>query len=321
MKLPTIVWLSGLVLTTPVILCVAEVPPIKKAYLVQSVESKSAKRWTEVTKGSEFCLFPSGTLAGIQTEFQALSDPDGLHLRVVCHEPSIGSLRTLCAKHDGPVWEDDSVEILVDPGKTEFRFFHFTVNARGCALEERKMDDGRISREWDGVWESHAAIDSQTWICEVKIPYQTLGVKPPQSGEVWGWNICRNRKAGTSELSSWTPVKRGFCVPMEFGFLVFGSFSPCLEAKLQEAEKAIARWQPRARQSLGGADTAPANQYRNQFRDLEARRQQIVKDVQQGMVAPERFISIMEALAGLPDQYEELAIRLQMEQLLTTSSK
>lgn len=62
------------------------------------------------------------------------------------------------------------------------------------------------------------------WRAVVRIPFSTLGVKPPQDNERWEFNVCRYWKGAdkTEELSSWAELG-AFNQTSRFGELAFSS--------------------------------------------------------------------------------------------------
>ncbi|MCJ7822761.1 MAG: hypothetical protein MUQ26_06785, partial [Armatimonadetes bacterium] len=60
-----------------------------------------------------------------------------------CREPKRQFIRPRALKHDGNVWEDDSVEIFIDPAGDRKSYVQLIVNAAGVTYE---------GREKDGTW-------------------------------------------------------------------------------------------------------------------------------------------------------------------------
>ena len=77
-------------------------------------------------------------------------DEDWLYVAYRCAEPSMDKLLTVCKNHDGPVWRDDCVEIMLNPSGDRTRYFHIVVNAAGVVRDAY----WRNPRDEDLSWES-----------------------------------------------------------------------------------------------------------------------------------------------------------------------
>jgi hypothetical protein len=139
-------------------------------------------------------------------------------------------------KHDFNVWQDESVEIFVDPGHSQSRYYQFIVNT----LNTQQESEG-FTLTWDGAWQSKVFVAPASgnsplpdaivkrqdlglnltelyWTCEIAIPYATFGVAAPKPGEVWGFNAVRNEKL-TGLDYGWAHVRMSNHEPASFGEL------------------------------------------------------------------------------------------------------
>jgi hypothetical protein len=143
---------------------------------------------------------------------------DAAHLYLAVHVPLPGG-RAPVAKarqHDGAVWEDDSVEVFLDPGHGHQEYFQFTGNAIGTRLDARGKDAA-----WNGEWQFQARAGKGSWSAELAIPFATLQMRAPGENAVWGFNVCASIR-GVGSIS-WAPVLRSFHEPARFGHLRFSS--------------------------------------------------------------------------------------------------
>ena len=144
--------------------------------------------------------------------------PEGLWVAVACREPFRQLIRPRALKHDGNLWEDDSIEIFVDPTGGRKEYFQFIVNAAGATYEGKEKD-----AKWDGKWDAKIGWPGEGWSAEILIPWETLGGKPP-AGTKMGFNLARNRvvgrKPGDPEDSMWSPTFGTAHNPERFGTLV-----------------------------------------------------------------------------------------------------
>jgi hypothetical protein len=71
--------------------------------------------WADVPVFSPFLIAGTETPAPIRTEIRGCFTRDALLLGAVCHDPDTSRLKANCRSHDDPVFQDDSVEIFVNP--------------------------------------------------------------------------------------------------------------------------------------------------------------------------------------------------------------
>ncbi|MCM8776856.1 MAG: hypothetical protein NC905_01135 [Candidatus Omnitrophica bacterium] len=178
--------------------------------------------WSNIQKERDFYRFDWGKTCNYyqpdkQTEFQGFYDKQNLYLAIKCYEDNIKNLRVEQKTGSKQVWTDDCVEIFIQPSGMEY--FQFIINPLGEKQDNKGLVDS---------WEAKGKIFDDYWSVEVKIPL-SLFDRYPKDGEIWGFNICRERRP-TPELSSWnaTSGSKGFHQPEKFGQLVF---SPQLSPK------------------------------------------------------------------------------------------
>jgi hypothetical protein len=66
--------------------------------------------------------------------------------------------------------------------------------------------------------------EGKGWEIELAIPFKGLAVNPPKAGDVWRFNIVRQRLPGKDfghELITWAPLESGFFELQNLGKLVF----------------------------------------------------------------------------------------------------
>ena len=149
------------------------------------------------------------------TEAFLLSDKGHLYVGFVCHEPRIKELIATCGAPDGPVWSDDCVELLLNPANGDAAMYHWIVNARGVIWDGFHGPAGEETG-YNSAAEAKCSVGEDRWICELKVPFRDLPAAP-QPGEVWGINVCRERKVGKGEISSWAPAQGNFNDPARLG--------------------------------------------------------------------------------------------------------
>lgn len=120
-----------------------------------------------------------GRTAQTETQVKFRFDDSALYAGFIASEMEMKYLADKVKEHDGPVWNDDCVELfLFDPAKNTG--WHFAVNPAGThfdgLLRQRVPGDPyRTSGEWNGVWESTVFRKTDRWEAVMKIPWKTLG--------------------------------------------------------------------------------------------------------------------------------------------------
>lgn len=152
------------------------------------------------------------------TEVRLGYDAANLYVIFRCSEASMDRLTANVTERDGPVWRDDSVEVILDPALDGRTFFHMVSNSSGVRYDSQGIEPQPDS--WNGDWSVKVERHADSWEAEVTIPFSSLGVRPPKPGTVWNANFGRTRRVDL-EMSSWSPVEGGFTEPRSFGNLVF----------------------------------------------------------------------------------------------------
>ena len=165
---------------------------------------------------------PAETPAAVQTRFKVLCDATTAYVAVQCDEPRPEVVKAAAPWRDGAVWQDDCVEIFLDPAG-EGRYYHqVMVNSRGQIYDCYGADYGIVkSKLWNGAVSAAGQVDAaaKQWTVEVAIPFGTL-VLAEDAGTRWKWNVTRERHAGgTLELSTWSPLQGNFHQPRLWGSL------------------------------------------------------------------------------------------------------
>lgn len=172
--------------------------------------------WNKAGKAIGFLLLGEEKPATEQTIAYVTYDSNNLYIAFDCKESRLGELQRKTEGHDNhTIARDDCVEIFLNFANNDKTYAHLIINANGAVYD---ASDGK--RE-DTEWESNATVKTtkgiDSWMVEMAIPFNTLGVAP-KSGDVWGINLAREEKP-RAENSSW-PLGY-FGTPDKFGDLVF----------------------------------------------------------------------------------------------------
>jgi hypothetical protein len=164
--------------------------------------------WRHAPKFSEFLQKEpdEGKSATEKTAFQIVYDDEALYLGIMCYDSEPEKIVARLDRRDGWV-EADRVRVSLDPYHDHRTGNWFNINAAGVKQDAQIFNDGDEDMSWDGVWEGEAAINSQGWSAEYKIPYHVLRFSPKEK-YTWGINvnrfICRK-----NEHDFWVLIRKG----------------------------------------------------------------------------------------------------------------
>ena len=150
-------------------------------------------------------------------------------LRVLFHCTDSNAWATL-AERDAPLFEEEVVEVFLDPAGDRTSYFEIEVNPLNAVLDLvlRRNRSGYVK---DFAWRCDdlrtAVIRTPSaWTAELAIPFRSLVARPPQPGARWRANFFRIDRPAASprELSAWAPTGRGtFHVPERFGVIEYAT--------------------------------------------------------------------------------------------------
>jgi hypothetical protein len=148
-------------------------------------------------------------------------------LRVLFHCIDSRAWATMTAR-DAPLYEEEVVEVFLDPMDDRLSYFEIEVNPLNTVLD-LVLRRNRSGYTKDFAWRCEGlrtavTRDDTSWTAELAIPFRSLVATAPSAGTRWGANFFRiDRPAGLPrELSAWSPTGRGtFHVPERFGVIEF----------------------------------------------------------------------------------------------------
>jgi hypothetical protein len=163
------------------------IPRVAEPPVIDGLLNDSA--WRDATAYDSLML-NDGSAPTVATRTLLTHDGSNLYVAVVCYEPRTADLRTRITEPDGNVWEDDSVEVYLDPGlRRQFKqYFSFIVNPANVGF------DRTDNLGWDGKWQHATTVrDGKAWVIELAVPFETIGLTG-KAGEKLGLQIARNRR-------------------------------------------------------------------------------------------------------------------------------
>ncbi len=143
---------------------------------------------------------------------QAYVSTDGsfLYLAFRCEETHQDSLvtKTIADEKDGAVWQDDSIEVFLDPGKTGRVIYHLISNSEGTYYDAAIVDLKSNASAWSSEAQIRTGETADGWELEIALPLTSLRHLLKQ-GEVIGINLARNRYAGGGEHPERSSIAQG----------------------------------------------------------------------------------------------------------------
>jgi hypothetical protein len=192
------------------------IKPTTKAPVIDGMVDEDV--WSAAVRVGDFLLFDAKTPAREQTEVLLTYDVENFYILFKCWQAAPPQVRY--KKYDSEVWEDDSVEIFIDP-KLSFRdYYHFIINAEGVKYDEFKFDRSWNNDRWRAA--AQKMPDGKGYIVEVSIPWEAVEIRPLE-GLIFGLNLCRTTlvEGGKGkEMSDWSGVYSKFHSPTQFGIAV-----------------------------------------------------------------------------------------------------
>jgi hypothetical protein len=156
------------------------------------------------------------------TTVYAISTADTLYLYFHCQTPDMAALVAEVRDHDGPVWEDDCVELFLDPAnlRSADGYMHIIVNSLGTTAESKGPETDQ-DFSWNPKMTVKTSKDKDAWNVEMAIPFSELVGNVSKMDKVWAVNF--NRMAmlveGTED-TAWSPTMTSSShVPAKFGCL------------------------------------------------------------------------------------------------------
>jgi len=202
--------------------------------------------WRRAAYTDDFVLLATGARGELRTRVRMLWTDTHWYLAWTMEDPDV---HAEMAERDARVFQEDSVELFVDPDGNERNYAQVIANARGTVMDQMvnkaPSAGGFESLSWtleglavavsvEGTANNSKDKDQQ-WVCEMAIPFASLaslagtaGI-PPKPADQWRVNLCRNehdRRSGEGQVvnTAWSRTdKRGFHAPNRFGRVHFSS--------------------------------------------------------------------------------------------------
>lgn len=181
---------------------------------------------TETNHADKFFAI-NGDATTTRSEAWVARDADNIYVKVKCYEPEPEKIKAeVKTNKQVAVCADDSVELFFDPGHTRANYLQVLGNTIGATNDIKYVAGTPADHEWLSGVVTKIDKAPEAWTITFTVPIKNLtGGKPVAPGDVWGFNICRNRLheglSRTEYYSAWCPTGAGFHAPKRFGVLVF----------------------------------------------------------------------------------------------------
>lgn len=185
-------------------------PPVINGKLDDAVWQKASRVDIAVTDLAREVTHPAEALLAY--------DSKNLYVAFRCAESWLDDVCAKVTENDGPVFQDDSVEIFLAVEDEKRDYAQLAVNTIGTRYDSK----GYLS-SWNPEWETAAGREQDAWTVEAAIPFASLGVSSPENGQSWRANFCRNRVLGAVEAENmcWSATYGSFHTPTRFGKIIF----------------------------------------------------------------------------------------------------
>ena len=157
--------------------------------------------WKAATPVGDFTKVNSDAPAECQTIARVAFDDAHLYIAMKCFDPDPKSITAQKLPHDGNIFSDDEVELMIVPLPGRDPYYQLAANAAGSTFDCKRTRGGAGEDDgWDGHWRAATTIGDDGWSIEMAIPFNAIAMTA-KVGPTWALNLCRN-KHKPRELSS-----------------------------------------------------------------------------------------------------------------------
>ena len=153
-----------------------------------------ADEWRDAARVGDFLQYQPvwGNPAEFATTVFLLYDNTHLYVAFEAHDPD--PLISQMTVRDGPLWNDDSVQIYLDSFHDGRSGYYFMTNVLGTQLDGRVSEDGNSDdQEWDAPWRSATERTETGYTTEIAIPLSAIQYRAGDD-TTWGINFGRSRR-------------------------------------------------------------------------------------------------------------------------------
>jgi hypothetical protein len=166
-----------------------------------------------------------GAPSPLKTEARMLYDDQYLYVAFRAADPEIWATMK---KRDQHLWEEEVVEVFVQPNPAHTSYIEIEVNPLGTVLDIFLLDVGKplLYESWNSArLKTGVHVEGKEWTAEIALPFEdcvTAPHLPPRSGDRWRLNLYRTDRKPRHLDMAWSPtLGERFHVPARFGEIVF----------------------------------------------------------------------------------------------------
>ncbi len=171
--------------------------------------------WKTAKPIDNFTVLGKATPSQVDTKVRMLYNGTKVYFAIWCPEPKMDTIKADTTQRDGPVYNEDSVELFFDPDQ-DGNYIQLCVNSLGTIFDSRKANP-----KWNGKWQVAAEKTNKGWSAEILFDLESASMTIPAAETTWKFNVCRSRVGGDREQSSWSLLRKKFHEPRNFGTLIF----------------------------------------------------------------------------------------------------
>jgi hypothetical protein len=205
--------------------------------------------WAEATATSELVNTMNGSAAEPRVTVKSAYDAENLY---VAFDVADDLLKTKFEKNDDHLWEEDCVEIMVDPDGDGKNYFELQVSPANKSFDTR-YETRRHPRPFGHMdWNSglvsgvqlrgklNDADKDEGYTAEIAIPWTAFAAgepkhEAPKAGDTWRVNFyVMDKRENGMRAVGWSPPRVGdFHVPRRFGKLTFAAPKEAVKAEAE----------------------------------------------------------------------------------------
>jgi Carbohydrate family 9 binding domain-like len=168
-------------------------------------------------------------------------DDRALYIGITLDDEQVDKIRATISGRDDPnTWQDDCVEIMVDPASSGTGYRKFTTNFLAARYDELATDAG-VNAGWNAEgWQVRTSKGADGWAIEAMFPWVDLGAKP-KLGDLWSFDLVRyGYSTGSFRGVTWS-LGGSYASPQSFGYLRFGPMVVPDDAMLAQIARVAGR--------------------------------------------------------------------------------
>ncbi|MCD6499805.1 MAG: carbohydrate-binding family 9-like protein [Deltaproteobacteria bacterium] len=228
--------------------------------------------WQKAPFTELFVNSMNGSAMPLKTRAKMLWDDKNLYVFFDCEDPDVWAA---IKKHDGALWTQEMVELMIDADGNGATYIELQANAAGAIFDSYLPRYRQNQNDWESGMKVAVSVQGtlnkkgdkdKGWTVELALPLTSVVGRskakvaiPPKSGTTWRANMFRmDVPKGRARMAmAWSPPLKGdFHVLNRFGALVFADANGKTGPVLPRATPASSTKSSKSAQSTGPAHPA-----------------------------------------------------------------